>query len=452
MSEFGKALAKLRKAFDPHPALRASLSQRERESLQDCPSPGWERVGPLFDDAPGEGRSFAEELKYLGSRWTKQEPSQLTLDSSDILPPGEIESTPLGCHYTIRVVHPHDYFHGKVRMNRLSSPDLQAFMTLMHAAGTVPSRDRIVFLDTETTGVQSGAGICPFLVGLGYYRGDEFHMLQYFIRDFDEEPSMLYALGELMERFDMVVTYNGSAFDIPLLEARFTLARLDSPFQNMSHFDLLFSARRLWRNGHGSCRLTALERELISFPRGPDVPGSMIPRAYFDYLQHKPAATLKGVFSHNVYDVVSLAALTIHACDRVTLEPAVLDDPLDLYSLARILQNSQSWQRSIQLYEMALAGGLLDPTRQKTLENLAVVHRRAGNHERSLEICTELMASLEFSMVGYEGAAIYYERVAKDFETALRILEEGLSRAGSTRWKRLLQARWDRLQQKVMVW
>jgi uncharacterized protein YprB with RNaseH-like and TPR domain len=435
MGKFGRALGKLREAFDPHPALRASLSQWERESLQQTP----------------RGRSFAEELRYLGSRWRK-EPDQLTLDTSDILPPGETESTPLGSHYTIRVIYPHDYFHGKVRVSRLSPSDLQAFMTLMDERGTVPSQDRIIFLDTETTGVQSGAGICPFLVGLGYFSGDEFHILQYFLRDFDEEPSMLYALSQLMERFDMVVTYNGAAFDIPLLEARFTLARLDSPFRNVSHLDLLFSARRLWRNGHGSCRLIALEREMISFMRGPDVPGSMIPRAYFDYLQHKPSPTLKGVFSHNVYDVVSLAALTIHACDRVVLEPAALDDPLDLYSLGRILQSSQSWLRSIQLYEMALAGGLPGPTKQKALENLSVVHRRAGNHKRSMEICAELMALQEFSMTGYEGAAIYYGRVARDFESALRVVEEGLRRADTDRCKAVLQLRWDRLQQKVMVW
>jgi uncharacterized protein YprB with RNaseH-like and TPR domain len=429
MPDLGKALRKLRQAFDPHPALRATLSQREREPL----------------------RGFGEQLKYVGSRWLKQA-AQLTLDTSDILPPGETESSPLGSHYTIRVVHPHDYFHGKVLLSRLSSSDLHSFMNLMHERGAVPSRDRIIFLDTETTGVQSSAGICPFLVGLGYFTGDEFHILQYFLRDFDEEPSMLYALSQFMERFDMVVTYNGAAFDIPLLENRFTLARLDSPLKNVTHLDLLFSARRLWRNGHGSCRLIALEREMISFMRGPDVPGSMIPRAYFDYLQHKPSLTLKGVFSHNVYDVVSLAALTIHACDRVVLEPAVLDDPLDLYSLGRILQNSQSWLRSIQLYEMALAGGLPEPTRQKAMENLSVVHRRAGNHERSMEICAELMALPEFSMTGYEGAAIYYERVARDFESALRIVEEGLLRADTDRCKTLLQARWDRLQQKVMVW
>src|SRR5207244_4337732 len=119
---------------------------------------------------------------------------------------------------------------------------------------------------------------------------------------------MLLALTQLLERFKLVITYNGAAFDIPLLETRFTLARLDSPFhsakrkrdsaqpERMSHFDLLFTARRLWRNGHGSCRLVALEREMISFMRGPDVPGAMIPRTYFDYLQQRPSATFRSVF------------------------------------------------------------------------------------------------------------------------------------------------------------
>src|SRR5438477_5541586 len=97
---------------------------------------------------------------------------------------------------------------------------------------------------------------------------------------------------------------------------------------------------------------------------------------------------------------------------------------------------------------MALAGGLPEPTRQKALENLSVVYRRSGSHERSCEICAELMRYPEFSMAGYEGAAIYYERVARDFEGALRVLQEGLGRAENKRCKALLQARWVRLQQR----
>jgi uncharacterized protein len=398
---------------------------------------------------------FARALKQIdsGTKHTTSWSSQLAsyvaagLAPRWVLPAGEIHSTPFGSHYFTRSQYARDYFHGKVRLERFSPEDLALLMALMREKGQVPDRDRIVFLDTETTGMQGGVGMCPFLIGLGYFVRDEFQMVQYFIRDFDEEPSMLFALRELLEPFELVVTYNGAAFDLPLLESRFTLARLDSPFQDMSHFDLLFTARRLWRKGHGSCRLVALEREMISFLRGPDVPGAMIPRAYFDYLHRHPSPILKSVFSHNVHDVLSLAALTVHACDRVTLEPAALDDPLDLYSLARVFEHSPDWRRSTACYELALGGGLSEPVRQKALENLSVVYRRAGENNRVLAVCQELIQYPEFSMIGYEGAAIFYERVERDYDAAIQILEAALARTDNERWRTLLKNRWHRLQQ-----
>jgi len=391
-----------------------------------------------------EGRpsfSFAQQLRFL---------KPLSRTRATTLPPGIIRSNGLGSYYHIENTYPDDYFHGRVRLGRFSSSDLGYLLQLMREKAGAPQRDRIVFLDTETTGIQGGSGMCPFLVGVGYFTGDDFYMKQYFIRDFDEEPAMLFALADDLRQFELIITYNGLAFDIPLLDTRFTLARLDNPFESMSHFDLLFTARKLWRNGHGSCRLVALEREILSFLRGPDIPGAMIPRAYFDYLQHRPAPVLESVFTHNVHDVVSLAALTVQACDRVILEPAALDDALDLYSLARVVENSKEWRRSLRFYEMALAGGLPEPIHTKALENLATAYRRAGEHDSSRNICEDLMQHSEFSMVGYEGAAIYYERVARDFDTALRVLEEGLARTDSERCKALLQLRWDRLQQKTL--
>jgi len=384
-------------------------------------------------------RPFSDQLQFLRTRWKV---------ITNVVPAGEVQSNALGSHYFIRNDYTDDYFHGKVRLSRFSTFDLQTLITLMRQKASVPERHRIVFLDTETTGMQGGTGMCPFLVGIGYFDEDGFRMVQYFIRDFDEEPSMLFALGEQLRKFDLIITYNGAAFDIPLLETRFTLARLESPLPAMSHFDMLFTARKLWRNGHGSCRLVALEHEMISFLRGPDIPGAMIPRAFFDYLQQRPTPALRSVFTHNAHDVVSLAALTVLACDRVILEPAALDDSLDLYSLARVMERSSEWRRSIRLYEMAFRGGLPEPFHRKALEEISVVYRRAGEYEKSRDVCNELMRDPEFSMVGYEGAAIYYERTAHDFESALIILEEALSRTENKRWKALLRARWDRLQQK----
>jgi tetratricopeptide (TPR) repeat protein len=324
----------------------------------------------------------------------------------------------------------------------------------MKQKATIAERDAIVFLDTETTGIQGGTGIVPFLVGLGYFEGEVFRMVQYFIRDFDEEPSMLLALGDLLRRFKLVITYNGATFDIPLLETRFTLARLDSPFTSLSHLDLLPGARRLWRNGHGSCRLAALENRIVTFFRGPDIPGSMIPQAYFDFLRGRGSDVISSVLKHNVHDVVSLAALTIAACDRVVDEPAALDNPLDLYSLARIMDNTADWKYAVRLYEMALRGGLPDPILFKAHENLAVLSRRTGDHVRALALCEGLMTHSLFSMAAHEGAAIHYERIAGDPLRALEIVERALARLEETpetrRWRASLQARRERLQQKVI--
>ena len=408
----------------------------------------------LFQAEPS-AVSLSHQLQYLKTRHPVPQPGSSSPESST-LPEGQEEVTPYGRHYVVREVFDGEHCHGKVRLGRFSCDDLRRFMTVMHEKEAVPDRDSIVFLDTETTGMQ-GAGMVPFLVGLGFFKGDDFHVVQYFIRDFDEEPSMLHALGKMLERFRLVVTYNGATFDIPLLESRFILARFENSLIGMPHLDLLTGARRLWRNGHGSCRLVALEREIVSFLRGPDIPGSMIPRVYFDFVNHGSSLAyrqLQSVFSHNVYDIVSLAALTVCACDRVTAEPAPFDNPLDLYSLARILENTPDWKRSRTLYEMARAGGLPEPAGSRVAESLAVIYRRSGEHERALAICMDLIQSPTFSMVAFEGAAIHYERIEGNPIRALEIVDEALVRlendAEHHRRKTLLQARRERLRQKAI--
>jgi uncharacterized protein YprB with RNaseH-like and TPR domain len=422
------------------------------------------QLRPLASKAQPQGHLFQPEtaavslshqLQYLKTRNPVQQPGSSFVETCS-LPDGQEEITPYGRHYIVRKVFDGEHSHGKVRLGRFSCDDLRQFMAVMHEKEAVPDRDSILLLDTETTGMQ-GAGMVPFLVGLGYFQGDDFHVVQYFIRDFDEEPSMLHALGKMLERFRLVVTYNGATFDIPLLESRFILARFENPLLGMPHLDLLTGARRLWRNGHGSCRLVALEKEIVSFLRGPDIPGAMIPRVYFDFVNHGSSLAyqeLQSVFTHNVFDIVSLAALTVCASDRVTAEPAPYDTPLDLYSLARILENAPDWKRSRTLYEMARAGGLPEPAWSKAAESLSVIYRRSGEHEGALAICMELIQSPTFSMVAFEGAAIHFERIEGNPIRALEIVDEALARldddAEHKRRKALLLARRERLRQKVI--
>jgi uncharacterized protein YprB with RNaseH-like and TPR domain len=394
--------------------------------------------------------SIGQQLQFLKSRVTSTIADCLNLRPA-ILPDGIEQTTPYGAHFQRCLSYDAEHYHGRVRLGRFLCSDLELLVKVMRHEVRVPARDAIVFLDTETTGIQGGTGTCPFLVGLGYFDGEGWTIEQFFIRDFDEEQSMLYALQQRLSRFQLVVTYNGASFDIPLLESRFVLARLDNSFETMTHLDMLTSSRRLWRNGYGSCRLASLEARVATFMRGPDVPGAAIPRAYFDYLRGKYSPVIRGVFTHNAHDIASLAALTVCACDSITLPPAAFDEPLNVFSIAKVFEHTTEWKKAVAFYDRAIQGGLPAPQARKAKESLVGLYRRSGEHERSLSYCRQLMAEDEFSFVAYEGAAMYYERIDRNSRQALEIVEAGLSRLDdnprSRRWRTGLQTRRERLRQ-----
>lgn len=407
-------------------------------------------------------RGFRSQLDRLRHKDTPPSVSiadQLTLLKSDnvstrvipeprqheLLPPGRVVETRGGSHYLVETRWPDSHFHGTVRLDRLFVEDLDRLLSLAGVGHGGVNHGRIAFLDTETTGLHGGAGLCPFLIGVGYYSEAEFRIRQYFIRDFDEEDSMLEALRAFLARFDLVITYNGRAFDVPLVESRCVLARVDRPFDHATHFDFLYMARRLWKASQGSCRLTRLEECLIRFFRGPDIPGSSIPQVYFDYVLHGRAGALRCVFSHNRYDILSLAALVIAAADGVTREPAAIEDPRDMYSLARLFDRGADRAASTRYYRMALAASLPDDLRIRALERLSVLYRKTRQPGCSLACCLELIREQAFSFVGYEGAALCYEKYEGDIDSACQVLDEGIGRIRAIRG---MEARLARLESR----
>jgi len=164
--------------------------------------------------------------------------------------------------------------------------------------------------------------------GLRFFDADGFHTRQFFLSGYEAERELLDALAALAERFNGLVTFNGRTFDVPLIETRYLFHRLESPFADMPHFDMLHPARKLWRRrsiaqpSHrerwsggrpgdaASCALGALEEAILGVQRFDDVPGFEIPSRYFNYLRTGDVAPLAAVFEHNRLDLLSLAALT----------------------------------------------------------------------------------------------------------------------------------------------
>lgn len=198
--------------------------------------------------------------------------------------------------------------YGKLRIGDIAVADLSPLNVFLKGSSLPSNPSRLVYLDIETAHLPDGPGACAFLVGLGSAEGAQFLLRQFFLRRYKEEKAMLAALAEAIAGQEALVTYNGKAFDVPVLEARYSAVGLPSPFDRLIHLDLLHPVRRLWKRQLANCRLKSLEEQILGIERNGDVPGAEIPGIYFDYLRTGDACGLQPVFFHNALDIVSLAA------------------------------------------------------------------------------------------------------------------------------------------------
>src|ERR1039458_8730081 len=223
---------------------------------------------------------------------------------------GAVVSTPHGEHFETEKFWDRHRRHGSMDISDLAELPEDLLEQLSDGAICRAHPTKWAFLDTETTGLAGGTGTYAFLIGVGSIEPAGFRLRQFFMRDYGEEASQLHRLAEYLAQFDVLVTYNGKAFDQPLLETRFRMARARHPFDRMEHLDLLFGARRLWKLRLESCRLVDLENRILGVERQGDLPGEMIPYVYFDFLRSQKAFQVVPIFHHNAIDILSLACLT----------------------------------------------------------------------------------------------------------------------------------------------
>lgn len=167
------------------------------------------------------------------------------------------------------------------------------------------------YFDTETTGLSTGAGTVIFMAGIARVCGDRVRVTQYLLPDYPYEPPLLRAVAADLASSLRIVTYNGRAFDLPMLAARLTVHGLfrEQAALPAAHDDLLPDARRLFRRPLGGARLADVEAGILGVRRSSDCPGSEVPARYFGYLRGGSPDILAEVLDHNFQDVVSLAML-----------------------------------------------------------------------------------------------------------------------------------------------
>ncbi len=307
-----------------------------------------------------------------------------------------------------------------------------------------------VFLDTETTSLESGAGVHVFMIGVGFFEKDAFVVRQYFMRNPAEEVAMLSDLGELLARFEIAVSFFGKNFDLPRIVDRFNINRLPLNFPPV-HIDLCHTGRRIWKGLFGNCQLQTLERGILKFVRSDDLPGADCPQAYFNYLRGFPSR-INDVFEHNLYDVISMAVLP-WAIDQAMTDS---DRALVLANVARVYAEADRTEAAVGRYEMALE--MLWPPTPRTqaavvmvTKGLAAICWRQEDWERATRLWQELVDHNLGGAYPHERLAIYYEHTEHDYEMAIERARDAYGfavREGSESAQVALRVRIQRLEAK----
>jgi len=355
---------------------------------------------------------------------------------------GQFHTTSHGRCFVAEASYPLDHAHGDLPLSSFLelSPRTVARMERNELVADVDLRGAC-FLDTETTGLSGGTGTMAFIVGLGFFDEGCFRLEQYFLRDPGDEPAMVEALMERFPAFEALVSFNGRAFDVPIIENRFILARVVPPLQEKVHVDLLHPARRLWRYALSSCALTSLERDVLGVRRQQaDVPSGVIPLLYRDYLRTGDARDMQRVLYHNKIDILSMVTLASRLChayaapwQREGSEAGRSLDGAEFYALGRwyadegrVHDAERAYRRSLQL-----CSGPGSRLRIRALREMAYLLKRDERRDEAFAFWQQLAleSSSETSgVLAHVELAKYFEWYVEDLTWAASWTRAALKR------------------------
>jgi uncharacterized protein YprB with RNaseH-like and TPR domain len=380
---------------------------------------------------------------------------------------GRPVETPFGRCLVIDRRYEADRWHGSIQIGQCEVDDLSALLILDPALGVsfadrgqtpvalctrgqtpvagLRTFPRTVFIDLETTGLSGGAGTVAFLVGCGFFDLGAFQVRQFLLTSYSSERALLWAVAEFFKNADLIVTYNGKSFDVPVMETRWLFHRLPMPLDGVSHFDMVHPARRLWRPraasidvDDGGCRLATLERTLFSVNRVGDVGGFEIPARFFRFLRSADPRPLEGVLEHNRLDLVSLAAVMARAVELARTGHLACRDCGEALALGRIYERAAADDRvrregvmdyATSCYRRGAESRVAD-IRAEALYRLALCHRRERRFAEAAALWRDVLELTEprgvRRMIGMralrrfaaEALAVHHEHRDRDLDSA----------------------------------
>lgn len=389
--------------------------------------------------------SIADKLKSLGVKRGLAKSKTLDSQSRKLIRQvvsGEYKEYPHGRVFIHEERYPAPYTHGKVLLSDVKKGDLISRWAKTTSLA-LKNSDGLMFFDTETTSLSGGAGTFVFMMGIGFQTIEGFTVRQFFLESPFDETAFLAEIENQIGRFSGLVSFNGKSFDIPMLNNRFTINNLPSPFPDYPHIDLLPLARRLWKYRLPRRNLGTLEIEILGFHRSRDeIPGWMVPEIYIDYLRNQDPSPLVGVFYHNAVDILSLAGLYFHLSDLLqTCDPNRIDEGLDMMALGHLYRDLENYDLAIILYENSLQKELPQDFYIATMLEYAQICKRNGNYDLACDLWKKAEALKE--LTSSEELSKYYEHHEKNYPLAKQHTMVGLKNLADANFTKIKRKEWQ---------
>lgn len=338
---------------------------------------------------------------------------------------GELVRTDGGVFIKITVDLPSVFSHGDYSLGDvLASYPLIGGGSILNCGENSLNLTRLLFFDMETTGLSGGSGTVPFLIGFGSLSDSGFQVRQYLLPDYPDEAAMLAAARREITKDSILVSYNGRAFDLPILSDRLILHRIERNLEIAGHIDLLHPVRRLFKRRLRDCSLGNIEREILRYYRFDDIPGYLVPSVYFNWLANGEMEELRRVNKHNLDDIVSMLFIMHHMALLAENPSGQIQSSDDLYSFCRVLEQAGDREGLYNLIE-ASREMLERENRFDILFSQALSYKRGSQTEKAEALWLKIaQTGAPESYSARLELAKFYEHRLKDFAGALKFTLE----------------------------
>ncbi|MGN0483295.1 MAG: ribonuclease H-like domain-containing protein [Lachnospiraceae bacterium] len=168
--------------------------------------------------------------------------------------------------------------------------------------------ENATFFDIETTGFSAGHAIC-YLIGCASRKENRLLITQFFADQIIDEQNVLEAFLAYIADFQILISFNGTGFDLPFLQKRCEMLSLPVDFTNFQQTDIFKEVSAL---KEVFCLPNYKQKAIEAFlgiMREDQYNGGELINQYFSYEKTQDSKLLSLLKLHNYEDVLGMTKL-----------------------------------------------------------------------------------------------------------------------------------------------